>query len=230
VRVGDEELVDPVVFLGRRGLLAAAAALLGPVFAQGLALDVAAVAERDHHVGRGDQVLGAQVVGAVFDQAAARAELALAEFLADGGEFVADDGRDAFGPGQDVQQVFDFGHHVLVFGDDLVLLQTGQALQAHLQDFLGLRVAQAVQPVAAHAVVLFQSIRTVVVGVDHAAVGAGAGQHLAHQFAVPGRAISSAFATGGVGALRMMAMKSSMLASATARPSSTWPRSRALRR
>ena len=32
VRVGDEELVDPVVFLGRRRLLAAAAALLRAVF------------------------------------------------------------------------------------------------------------------------------------------------------------------------------------------------------
>jgi hypothetical protein len=58
--------------------------------------------------------------------------------MADGGELVADDGRDAFGPGQDVQQVFDLRHHVLVFGDDLVLLQTGQALQTHLQDLLGL--------------------------------------------------------------------------------------------
>ncbi|MCY1375639.1 hypothetical protein D9M69_630680 [compost metagenome] len=42
-------------------------------------------------------------------------------------------------------------------------------------------------------------------------------------------AISSWRATGGVGAALMIAMKSSMLASATARPSSTWPRSRALR-
>jgi hypothetical protein len=35
VRVGDEELVDPVVFLGGRGLLAAPAALLRAVFGQG---------------------------------------------------------------------------------------------------------------------------------------------------------------------------------------------------
>ena len=51
MRVGDEELVDPVVFLGRRGLLAAAAALLRAVFAQRLALDVAAVRQRHDHVG-----------------------------------------------------------------------------------------------------------------------------------------------------------------------------------
>jgi hypothetical protein len=43
VRVGDEELVDPVVFLGCCRLLAASAAFLGAVLAQRLALDVAAV-------------------------------------------------------------------------------------------------------------------------------------------------------------------------------------------
>ncbi|CAM5211795.1 hypothetical protein CDEN61S_03202 [Castellaniella denitrificans] len=43
------------------------------------------------------------------------------------------------------------------------------------------------------------------------------------------RSIRAWRATGGVGAALMMAMKSSMLARATARPSSTWPRSRALR-
>jgi hypothetical protein len=35
VRVGDEQLVDPVVFLRRRRLLAAAAAALGAVLASG---------------------------------------------------------------------------------------------------------------------------------------------------------------------------------------------------
>ena len=36
MRVGDEQLVDPVVFLGRRRLLAAAAALLRAVFGERL--------------------------------------------------------------------------------------------------------------------------------------------------------------------------------------------------
>ena len=62
-------------------------------------------------------------------------------------QFVADDDGDALRLGQDVEQVVDLGHHVLVLGDDLVLLQAGQALQAHLQDFLGLRVGQLVQAV-----------------------------------------------------------------------------------
>ena len=38
-------------------------------------------------------------------------------------------------------------HDVFVLGDDLVLLQAGQALQAHLQDLLRLGVRQAVQAV-----------------------------------------------------------------------------------
>ena len=121
----------------------------------------------------------------MFDQAAARAQLGLAEFLFDGSELFANDGGDALWAGQDVQQVFDFGHHLFVFSDDLVLLQARQALQAHLQDFLRLRVGQAVQAVAAHAQGLVQSIGAEVVGIDRTAVHTAAGQHFAHQFAVP---------------------------------------------
>ena len=92
MRIGDEQLLDPVVFFGGRGLLAATAAFLRAVFGQRLAFDVAAVGERDHHVGWGDQVFGGQVLCVVLNMAAARAEFALAELLADGGEFFNDDG------------------------------------------------------------------------------------------------------------------------------------------
>ena len=51
-----------------------------------------------------------------------------------------------------------------------------------------LRVAQAVQAVCAHAVFFFQTVRAVIVCIDHAAVGLGTGQHGAHQLAVPGLA------------------------------------------
>ena len=59
MRVGDKELVDPIVFFGGGRLLATATAFLRAVFAQRLALDIATVAECDDHVGRGDQVFGA---------------------------------------------------------------------------------------------------------------------------------------------------------------------------
>ncbi len=52
---------------------------------------------------------------------------------------------------QDVEQVGDLAHHFAVLADDLVLLEPGQALQAHLQDFLRLRVGQPVQAVGLHA-------------------------------------------------------------------------------
>jgi hypothetical protein len=100
-------------------------------------------------------------------------------------EFVANDDRHALGLGQDVEQVVDLGHDVLVLGNDLVLLEAGQALQAHLQDFLRLRFRQAIEAVAAHAVFALEAFGTVVVGVDHAAIGARAREHLAHQLAVP---------------------------------------------
>ena len=48
-----------------------------------------------------------------------------------------------------------------------------------------LGIAQTVQTVCAHAVFFFQTVGTVVVGVDDAAVGFGPGQHGAYQLAVP---------------------------------------------
>ncbi len=64
----------------------------------------------------------------------------------------------AFGLGQDVEQVGDVGHHVAVLADDLVLLQPGQALQAHLQDLAGLVVGQAVQAIGLQAVLRRQPL------------------------------------------------------------------------
>ena len=63
VRVGDEQLVDEIVLLHRRRLLAAAAAPLRAVLGERLRLHVAGVRERDHHVLRRDQVLDREVLG-----------------------------------------------------------------------------------------------------------------------------------------------------------------------
>ncbi len=184
VRVGDEELVDPVVLLGLRGLLAAPAALLCAVLGQRLALDVAGMAERDDHIGRRDQVLGAELLHVVLDHAAPRAEPGQAVLLAQRDQFVADDRRHALGAGEDVEQVGDLRHDLLVLADDLVLLEAGQALQPHLQDLAGLRVGQAVQPVGLQPVVLGQAHRAVR-RAPAGGAGFGAGEHLAHQRRVP---------------------------------------------
>ena len=58
VRVRDEELLDEVFVLHRRGRLAAAAAALHLVFGDRLALGVTRVRQRDHHVLRLDEVFG----------------------------------------------------------------------------------------------------------------------------------------------------------------------------
>ena len=141
MRVGNEELVDPIVFFGGRGLLAATAAFLGAVFRKRLALDVAAVRQRDHHVGGRDQVFGGQVLRIVFNEAAAGTQFGLTKFLAQFAQFGANDGGYALGLGQDVEQVFNFRHDFFVLNHNLVLLQTGQALQTHLQNFLRLGFA-----------------------------------------------------------------------------------------
>ena len=121
----------------------------------------------------------------MLDVTATRAQLGLAELGPDSGQFVADDDGYALRLCKDVQQVLDLGHNLLVLRDDLVLLQAGKALQSHLQNFLSLRFAQSVQAVVAHADTGFQAGRAIVVGIDHATVGPRAGQHFAHQLAVP---------------------------------------------
>ena len=128
VGIGYKQLVNPVVFFGGSGLLAAPPALLCAVFTQRLAFDIAAVTHGDHHVGGRDQIFGGQVKRAVLHQAAPGAEFALAKFLFYMDQFFADDGRDTLRFCQNVQQVFNLGHHFLVFGNDLVLLKAGQAL------------------------------------------------------------------------------------------------------
>ena len=91
MRIANEELVDPVIFLGSGGLLATSAAFLRPVFRKRLTLDIAGMRKCDDHVGRRDQVFGAEVERAVFNMAAACANFCLSEFQPDGGKFFAND-------------------------------------------------------------------------------------------------------------------------------------------
>ena len=141
MRVGNEKLVDPIVFFGGGGLFAATAAFLGAVFRQRLALDVTAVRQRNHHVGGRDQVFGGQILRIVFNEAAACTQFGLAKFLAQFAQFGANDGGHALGLGQDVEQVFNFRHDFFVLDHNLVLLESCQALQTHLQNLLRLGFA-----------------------------------------------------------------------------------------
>ena len=147
VRVGDKELVNPVVFFGGSSQFAAPAAFLCAVFRQGLAFDVTRMAQGNDHIGRRNQVFRAQLLRVVLNLAAARACFGLAKFGFDGNKLIRNKGRNTLGLGQNIQQVVNFSHHFFVFGNDFVLLQACKALQAHLQNLLRLHVAQAVQAV-----------------------------------------------------------------------------------
>ncbi len=140
VRVGDEHAVDEIVFLRRRGLLAAAAAALGAVFRDRLRLHVAAVGKRHHHVRRCDQVLQREVHALRHDFRAAL----VAELVADRGQFVADDFRQARRLGEDIDEIDDEVHHFLVLAGDFFTLEPREPLQPQFQDRLRLRVGQPV--------------------------------------------------------------------------------------
>ncbi len=140
VSIGDEERVDPVVFLHGSRLLAATAALLGAIFGQRLRFHVTGMRHGHHHVLRCDQIFGIQLGGVQLDLRTAT----VAKFRLDRGEFVNDDRRNTFRTRQDIEQISDLGHYLTVLADNLVLLKTRQALQTHLQDFLRLGVGQTV--------------------------------------------------------------------------------------
>ena len=177
MRVGDEQVFDPVFFaFGRSGLLAASATTLRTVFGQGLRLDVAGVGQGNHHVLRRDQVFNINVGRVHLDGRAAR----VAEFGFDRGQFGFDDRGHAFRTAENVDQVGNVRHDVFVFLHDFVLFQTGQALQAHLQDFLCLNLRQTVQAVFLQANVRQQTVRTV-----QLASAVGAREHFAYQRRIP---------------------------------------------
>src|SRR5690606_14830169 len=186
VRVGDEQLVDPVVLFHGGGLLATATTTLGPVFGQRLALDVAGMRERHHHIHRGDQVFGIQLGGVVLDLRATNVLASRRELVAHGDQFVTNNGRHTSRVGQDVQQVSNLVHDLAVLLNNLVLLQASQALQAHVQDFLSLHFAQTVQTICVHAKFGTQIIRTVSLTATHNGAGVSTGQHLAYQTGIPG--------------------------------------------
>ena len=142
---GDEELFDEILFLGLHAGLALAAAPLGAVEVHGAALDVAGVGDGDHHLLVLDGVLQGDVGGLVDDLGAAL----VAELVADLGQFRHDDLEDLGVGSQDLPQPGDELQDLFVLGDDLVPLQAGQALQAHLQDGLGLDLGQLHRPLVA---------------------------------------------------------------------------------
>ena len=122
-----------------------------------------------------DQVLGVELGGVELDHRAARVAVLGLDRL----QLVADDLRDPLGARQDVEQVDDLLDDLAVLLDDLVLLEAGEPLQAHLQDLLRLHVREPVH-------VARQPDRRVdALGLERGNVGAGALEHLACDAGAP---------------------------------------------
>ena len=139
MRGGDEELVHEVLVLGAHAHPAAPAAVLGAVRGDRGALDVAPVRYRDRHVLLGDHVLHGDVFHRVHDHRAARVAVVVADLL----QLVGDDLVDAPGLAEDVLQVRDEDLDLLQLVDDLLPLEAGEPLELHLEDRVGLDLAEA---------------------------------------------------------------------------------------
>src|SRR5664279_2143317 len=105
----------------------------------GLALDVAAAADRDDDVLVGDEVLVGHLAARVVDDARAALAGVLALQL---GQLVLDDAQDAAGVGQDVLELGDELDDQEVLVLDLLALERGQAGQTHVEDGLGLELGE----------------------------------------------------------------------------------------
>ena len=122
--------------------LAAAAAPLRLIVRHRLSLGIAAVRQRHHHFLGGNQILEGEILVRRDDLGAALVGEAVADRL----ELVADDLEQALGARKNVGEVTDQREQLLVFRNDLLLLEPGQAVQAHVEDGLRLHFRQ---PIAA---------------------------------------------------------------------------------
>ena len=140
VGMRDEQFFDVVLVFDGSRRLAAPAAPLRLIFGERLALGVARMRERHHHVLRLDQVFGGEIDVIEVDFGTT----SIAVFVTNGGEFVTHHLGQALGARQDVEQVDDQRQQLGVFADDLFLLETRQTVEAHVEDGLRLRLAQSI--------------------------------------------------------------------------------------
>ena len=140
---GDEEVLDPVLFLGRGALEAPPAAALPLIGGDRDPLDVAGVGDGDDHVLFGDQILDREVVLIREDLGAAVVSEGLGDLL----HLLLQDAHPARLGGQNSLQVLDGGLHLLELGLQLLDLEAGELRQPHVEDGLGLLLAQ-LEPLA----------------------------------------------------------------------------------
>ncbi len=139
---GDKNIFHEILVLRHHAHLSASAAVLAPVEAHGVPLDVAVVGNRDRHVFLDDHILDIDIVHARDDL---RPPL-VAVFPSDFFQFLHDDIEHFPGIIEDALKGLDEPGQFLVFPIDLVALQAGEPLKPHVQDRLRLRVGEAERP------------------------------------------------------------------------------------
>ena len=140
MRRGDEQVLDEVFFLGRRADAALAAAPLRAVERQRRALDVAAVGHGDDHVLVGDQVLDVDLATPRRrSRCGARRRTASADLAAARSTMIS---STSFSEPRISLELRDQRQDLLVLRDDLLALEAGQALQAHVEDRLRLDLVE----------------------------------------------------------------------------------------
>jgi len=147
VRVRNDDLRNRVLVAGGHARPALAAALLRPVGGKLHAPDIAALAHRHDHVLALDQVLLVGVDLVVGENRAALVRKAVPHAL----ELLPDHGEQLLARAQDFQIAADALRHLLQLLCDLLPFESGQPVQAQVQDRARLRVAQPVAAVLQRA-------------------------------------------------------------------------------
>ena len=140
VGVDDVDLRHEVLVAGAHPGAALAAAALGAVGHQRDALDVAAVADGDHHVLALDEVLDVVLELTLLDLGAAR----VGELLLHLEKLAAENVEQPLARAQDVEIIGDATGDLLELLGDLVAFQAGEAMQAQVEDRLRLGLAEPV--------------------------------------------------------------------------------------
>ena len=133
-------MLDDVFVLHRGGRLATTTTTLGLIVRQRLGLGVAGTGHRDHHVFLGDQVLDGQVQVACLNVGTTL----VGELVTHRDQLFADHLEEAIGGGQDGHQLGDLLEDRQILVEQLLGLEAGQAVQAQLEDGLGLGRRQTV--------------------------------------------------------------------------------------
>ncbi len=175
VAVGNQQVGHIVLILDPGGRLAATATALGVVIGQRLTLGVAAVGDGHYPVFFGNQVADAQIHARGDNLGAALIAIAVADLH----QFLDNHLHQPLFAVENTQQLTHLDQNLLVLGQQFLMLQTGQAVQAQIQNGLGLFGGQVVSTLA--QTVLFRQL------VRATGLGTGTLDHLHHRTRLPGR-------------------------------------------